>query len=169
MSRHTSVSKKHSEQNPSRRHFLKASAALAAGTAVLRNSGVWAASPMELQVATPLSQFEYADVQLLDGPMLEQFRHNHQLFLNLSDDSLLKPFRQLAGQPAPGEDMGGWYSPSAKFDPPNNMTGYIPGHSFGQYISGLSRAYAVTGDKATQAKVAWLGAGLCANCYYEIL
>src|SRR6185437_11732947 len=29
----------------------------------------------------------------------------------------------------------------------------IPGHSFGQYVSGLARAYAVTGDKATQAKV----------------
>jgi hypothetical protein len=49
--------------------------------------------------------------------------------------------------------MGGWYSPSSEFDPPKNMTGYIPGHSFGQYLSGLARAYAVTGDKATQEKV----------------
>src|SRR5581483_4914312 len=75
------------------------------------------------------------------------------LFLNLDEDSLLKPFRQLAGLPAPGKDMGGWYSPSSKFDPPKDMTGYIPGHSFGQYLSGLARAYAVTGDKPTQAKV----------------
>ena len=51
-------------------------------------------------------------VQLLDGPMLVQFQHNHALFLNLNEDSLLKPFRQLTGLPAPGEDMGGWYSPS---------------------------------------------------------
>ncbi|MGH9621391.1 MAG: beta-L-arabinofuranosidase domain-containing protein, partial [Bryobacteraceae bacterium] len=29
----------------------------------------------------------------------------------------------------------------------------VPGHSFGQYLSGLARAYAVTGNKATQAKV----------------
>jgi hypothetical protein len=91
--------------------------------------------------------------------MLVQFRHNHQLFLDLNEDSLLKPFRQLSGLPAPGEDMGGWYSPSSLFDPPRNMTGYIPGHSFGQYLSGLARAYAVTGDKPTQAKVHRLVAG----------
>jgi hypothetical protein len=102
---------------------------------------------------TRLSEFEYGDVQLLEGPMLEQFHDNVSLFLSLPDDDLLKPFRQLAGLPAPGEDMGGWYSPSKDFDPPKNMTGYIPGHSFGQYLSGLARAYAVTGDKATQAKV----------------
>jgi uncharacterized protein len=98
-------------------------------------------------------------VQLLEGPMLEQFQHNVSLFLNLPDDNLLKPFRQLVGQPSPGEDMGGWYSPSNDFDPPKNMTGYIPGHSFGQYLSGLSRAYAVTGDKAIQQKVQGLVAG----------
>jgi DUF1680 family protein len=138
-----------------RRDFLKTSAAFAAGTAVLKSNAIWASSnaPASAPAATRLSQFDYADVQLLDGPMLEQFRQNVILFLNLNDDSLLKPFRQLAGQPAPGEDMGGWYSPSSEFDPPKNMTGYIPGHSFGQYLSGLSRAYAVTGDKATQEKV----------------
>ena len=34
---------------------------------------------------------------------------------------------------------------------PNN--GFAPGHSFGQYLSGLARDYAATGDKATQEKV----------------
>ncbi len=156
--------------NTSRRGFLQTSAALAAGTAVLRSSGAWTASGQATQILTPLNQFDYADVELLDGPMLEQFRHNHQLFLNLSDDSMLKPFRQLAGQPAPGEDMGGWYSPSADFDPPKNMTGYIPGHSFGQYVSGLARAYAVTGDKATQEKVQRLVRGFASTVttkFYE--
>jgi DUF1680 family protein len=144
---------------PTRRSFLKGSAALAAGAAVLRGAPSLAAPTPAATATTPLTQFEYHDVQLLDGPMLEQFRHNHNLFLNLDEDSLLKPFRQLSGLPAPGEDMGGWYSPSSLFDPPRNMTGYIPGHSFGQYLSGLSRAYAVTGDKATQAKVRRLVAG----------
>jgi DUF1680 family protein len=141
----------------SRRDFLKGSAALAAGCAVMRGTRALgagaAAAKTAAESATKLSQFNYADVQLLDGPMLEQFQQNHSLFLALNDDSLLKPFRQLVGQPAPGEDMGGWYSPSPDFDPPKNMTGYIPGHSFGQYLSGLARAYAVTGDKATQQKV----------------
>jgi DUF1680 family protein len=143
---------------PTRRAFLKSGAALAAASAVLRNTSVLAA-PISAVAAPPLAQFEYHDVQLLDGPMLVQFRHNHQLFLDLNEDSLLKPFRQLSGLPAPGEDMGGWYSPSSLFDPPRNMTGYIPGHSFGQYLSGLARAYAVTGDKATQAKVQRLVSG----------
>lgn len=134
-----------------RRGFLKGGAALAAATAVLRGRTLAQDAPRPR--ATRLAQFEYADVQLLDGPMLEQFRHNHSLFLHLDDDRLLKPFRQLAGLPAPGEEMGGWYSPSSKFDPPKDMTGYIPGHSFGQYVSGLARAYAVTGDRATQQKV----------------
>jgi DUF1680 family protein len=39
------------------------------------------------------------------------------------------------------------------------MTGYIPGHTFGQWLSGLSRAYAVNGNRATQAKVQRLVAG----------
>lgn len=144
---------------PTRRTFLKRGAALAAGSAVLRNASAFASPIADSTAATPLIQFEYRDVQLLDGPLLEQFRQNHELFLNLNEDSLLKPFRQLSGMPAPGEDMGGWYSPSSLFDPPKDMTGYIPGHSFGQYLSGLARAYAVTGDKATQAKVQRLVAG----------
>jgi hypothetical protein len=148
-----------------RRGFLKGSAALAAGAAVMQSTPFKAiaermASDADSAETTKLSQFEYSEVELLEGPMREQFQHNVTLFLNLPDDNLLKPFRQLAGQPAPGEDMGGWYTPSNEFDPPKNMTGYIPGHSFGQYLSGLARAYAVTGDKATQAKVHRLVAGL---------
>lgn len=102
---------------------------------------------------TKLRQLNYSQIQLLEGPMQEQFRANHAFFLALDEDALLKPFRQASELPAPGEDMGGWYSWSDEFDPPNNMTGYIPGHSFGQYLSGLARAYAVTGDAATKAKV----------------
>ena len=143
----------------SRRSFLKTSAALAAVNAVTRRTSLYAA-PV---APAPLARFDYADVQLLDGPMLDQFRHNHALFLALDEDAMLKPFRQAVGLPAPGEDLGGWYSPSPLFDPPKNMTGYIPGHTFGQWISGLSRAYAVTGDKPTQAKVQRLVAGYAAT------
>jgi uncharacterized protein len=142
-------------KNNNRRQFLKTAAALAAGTAVMRSNAMMAMAVQTPTATQPnkLTQLDYADVQLLDGPMLEQFQHNVSLFLNLPDDNLLKPFRQLAGQSAPGEDMGGWYTPSKDFDPPKNMTGYIPGHSFGQYLSGLARAYAVTGDKTIQQKV----------------
>lgn len=134
----------------SRRTFLRG-AATAAGAAALasRASAVSAA----VTPRTRLAQFGYGDVQLLDGPMLEQFRTNHAFFLALDDDRLLQPFRQKAGLPAPGEPMGGWYSWSKDFDPPRNLTGYVPGHAFGQWVSALSRAYAATGDKPTQAKV----------------
>jgi hypothetical protein len=104
-------------------------------------------------VVLPLSQFSYSEVQLLGGPMREQFDRNLALFMALDEDRLLKPFRQRAGLPAPGEDMGGWYSFADAFDPPKNMTGYVPGHSFGQYLSSLARAYAVTGSIKTQEKV----------------
>lgn len=136
----------------SRRVFLK-SGSVAMGLSVLPR----AAFPQAVSEPQPdtrkLRQFDYSQVELLDGPMREQFRANHAFFLALNEDSLLKPFRQAAGLPAPGEDMNGWYSWSDEFDPPNNMTGYIPGHSFGQYLSGLARAYAVTVDPPTQAKV----------------
>src|SRR5277367_5299433 len=148
---------------PNRRAFLKSSAALAAGAAVLRNAHAFATPAIATTAITPLTQFDYKDVQLLDGPMLVQFQQNHALFLNLNEDSMLKPFRQLSGLPAPGEDLGGWYSPSSEFDPPKNMTGYIAGHSFGQYLSGLARAYAVTEDKPTQEKVQRLVKGFSAT------
>ena len=132
---------------------MKAGAVIGAGAVTARSMRSFAAPALQNKVVPQLSQFDYADVQLLDGPMLEQFNRNHAFFLALDDDRLLKPFRQRAGLPAPGEDMGGWYSFSDEFDPPKNMTGYIPGHTFGQYVSGLARAYAVTGSKPTQEKV----------------
>src|SRR5579872_2026395 len=136
----------------SRRSFLKGGAAAAAAGAFAPRLMGQGTPPLD-KGATTLSQFDYADVELLEGPMLTQFRANHAFFLALDEDALLKPFRQKAGLPAPGPDMGGWYSWSDEFDPPNNMTGYVPGHTFGQYVSGLARAYAATGDPATQAKI----------------
>jgi hypothetical protein len=132
-----------------RRSFLKSGAAAtlacAAGGRMLR--GAPAAPP-------PLSQFGYGEIELLEGPLRAQFDANHAAYSALNQDSLLKPFRQRAGLPAPGEDMGGWYSwaPLADLDKPGN-NGFAPCHSFGQYLSGLSRDYAATGDSATQQKV----------------
>jgi DUF1680 family protein len=145
----------------SRRTFLALGASTAGSSLLGRRSLADALSPAQ-PASTKLDQFPYGDVELLEGPMQTQFKANHAYFLALDEDSLLKPFRQRAGLAAPGADMGGWYTWSDEFDPPNNMTGYIPGHSFGQYLSGLSRAYAITGDKQTQAKVHRLVAGFAA-------
>lgn len=116
-----------------------------------------------------LQQFGYGDVALLEGPMSQQFDTNHAFFLALDEDKLLKPFRERAGLPAPGEDMGGWYDNSSDFDPHGSFHGFIPGHSFGQYVSGLARAYAVTGSPVTREKVQRLVRGfaptICSRFY----
>ena len=144
----------------SRRTFLKAGASVAAASLVgTRN--VVGFGENEPAIAAPLSQFGYADVALLEGPMRDQFNANHAFYATLDEDSLLKPFRQRAGISAPGEEMGGWYSwaPLADLDKPGD-NGFAPCHSFGQYVSGLSRDYAATGNRATQEKVHRLVRGL---------
>ncbi|MGH9530178.1 MAG: beta-L-arabinofuranosidase domain-containing protein [Terriglobales bacterium] len=138
----------------SRRDFLKITAA-AAGAAVAARSipRAWGSPSVDAKVTPQLSRFSYQQVQLLDGPLREQFLHNHDLFLHIDDDALLKPFRQREGMAAPGPDMGGWYDNSTDFVPMSNLHGFIPGHSFGQYLSSLARAYAITGSVPTQAKI----------------
>ena len=140
-----------------RRQILKDAALIAAASAALGRKRSWAAGATPASavsaITPPLSTFKYSEVQLLDGPLKEQFDHNHDLFLHLNDDALLKPFREREGLAAPGPDMGGWYDNAGDFSPPENFHAFIPGHSFGQYVSALARAYAVTGHKPTQEKV----------------
>jgi uncharacterized protein len=139
----------------SRRGFLKAAAVVTASAYAPKST---VAAPAvsgsgAVAVTPPLASFAYSDVQLLDGPMKRQFDQNHARFLNLEDDRLLKVFRQVAGLPAPGEDMGGWYDLTGFSLVKNDFHGFIAGHSFGQYLSALARAYAVTGSEETRAKV----------------
>jgi uncharacterized protein len=139
------------EMRTTRRELLKAGAKI--GTAAAAASLAGARHSLCEGASAALQQFAYGDVALLDGPMKQQFDANHAFFLALDEDKLLKPFRERAGLPAPGEDMGGWYDNSPDFNPHGSFHGFIPGHSFGQYLSGLARAYAITGSAATQAKV----------------
>ncbi len=74
--------------------------------------------------------------------------------MGLDEDRVLKVYRLRANLPAPGPDMGGWYDPADAF---------APGHSLGQYISGLARFAQATGDAATQAKVKRLVEGFTAT------
>lgn len=120
--------------------------------------------------ATMMRPAGYADVTLLDGPMLEQFQSTHRTLLAMDEDALLKPFRQAAGLPAPGEDLGGWYNWVKRYNVPADFRGFIPGHCFGQYVSGLARAHAITGDRATAEKVRRLVDGFAptiTSTFYE--
>src|ERR1700733_6209393 len=130
-------------------------AAVAAGaTLAPRNLRAFSSQgSVSLTVVPPLSVFNYSQVELLDGLFRQQFDNNHNLYLPLDEDALLKPFRPRMGMPSPGPDMGGWYDDAYDFSTPDNFHAFIPGHSFGQYLSGLARAYAVTGSKPTQEKV----------------
>jgi DUF1680 family protein len=138
----------------SRRTFLQTATATTAAAYAARVMPAWAVTDRgTVAINTPLTTFSYSDVELFDGPMKRQFEENHARFLNLDDDRLLKVFRQVAGLPAPGEDMGGWYDLTGFSLEHNDFHGFIAGHTFGQYVSGLARAYAVTGSEPTKAKV----------------
>src|SRR5438309_8891876 len=122
-----------SDIGSTRRRFLKQAAITAGASFALRSGRAWALPSAELKVTPPLSLFEYSQVQLLDGLLRQQFDHNHELFLHMDEDAMLKPFRQREGLAAPGPDMGGWYDNADDFSPPENFHAFVPGHSFGQY------------------------------------
>ena len=139
-----------------RRRLLQTAAAGSAGLVLSRHAhGI-----VPDAAHTPLRQLNYSAVTLLPGPLQEQFAYHHKLLLGLDNDALLKPYRERTGLPAPGEDMGGWYSNSPFFDSHGSFEGFVPGHSFGQYLSALSRASAITRDPATLAKVQALLTGI---------
>jgi len=148
----------------SRRSLLKLGSVIAASAFAGKSA---AGAPSGAAMLKPAG---YGDVTLLEGPLLAQFRAQHATLLALDEDALLKPFRTAAGLAAPGGDLGGWYNASSSFNPPADMHGFIPGHSFGQYVSGLARAYAITGDEATRQKVRRLIAGFAptvASRFYD--
>lgn len=130
-----------------RRQFLAGTAATLAcsrGMLAMARDTAGQANPRE-----PLQQLAYDQVRLTGGPLAEQYDAVHAHYLSLSNDRLLKVYRQRAGLPAPGADMGGWY----------DLHGFVPGHTLGQYISGLARIGATTGDAACHEKVHALVSG----------
>jgi uncharacterized protein len=137
----------------SRRDFLEMgtlAVAAAAGAGSWR-SLAWGA---ELPNGAPLAQCDYGDVSISSELHETQLRETQAVLMALSDDSLLKPFRQMSGMPAPGDDLGGWYHYDPDYDYRKNFdNGFAPGCTFGQWVSALARAYAITGDAATRDKV----------------
>lgn len=127
----------------SRRTFLR-SAIAASVMPEIESWGQGHSSAREIARELP-----YGAVQLTGGPLKEQYDLLHGYYLALDNERLLKVYRQRAGLPAPGADMGGWY----------DLNGFVPGHTLGQYISGLARIGATTGDAACHEKVHTLVAG----------
>lgn len=136
----------------SRRSFLNSAAFSIAGAA---SSRLWLPSLSAATLAqTPLSEFLYSDVSLSSELHERQLHESHDVLMSLSDDSLLKPLRAMSGQPAPGQELGGWYLYKPDFDyRAESWDGFAPACAFGQWVSALARYYAITGDKATRDRV----------------
>ena len=137
----------------SRRRFLltgSLAAAAVAGTG-LRTPEAWCADP---PLAAPLEEFGYDDVSMASEAHETQLMNTHSVLMALSEDSLLKPFRQMSGMSAPGEELGGWYNYDPNYDYRKGFDeGFAPGCTFGQWVSALARVYAVTGEAETREKV----------------
>jgi DUF1680 family protein len=119
-------------------------AAAAAGICAAHGVPAWPGTKQDYPFnAMPLSEFGYGQVAFEHGPLQRQFEENHQLLLNMNEDSLLRPFRVREGLPAPGTEMGGWYS----------TNGSAPACPYGQWLSALARMYAVTRDQPTYDKI----------------
>jgi hypothetical protein len=136
----------------SRRKFSKLTSAAAAAAA---SHSFWLPSAIAGAAvpASPLAEFGYGDVTISSAVHEAQLKNTHDVLMNLNEDSLLKPFRQMAGQPAPGADLGGWYNYDPNFDWHKDDAGFAPGATFGQWISALARYYAISGSVETREKV----------------
>lgn len=86
--------------------------------------------------------FNYEGVELLDGPLKEQFEHVKAFYLSLQDNDILHGFRKRAGMHAPGKELGGAYSNTAL--------------TFGQWLGAFARMYKVTGDTDIRDKAVYL-------------
>ena len=131
-----------------RRTFLQSSSLAAASLFAPR------ALFFALDSPAPLQTFGYGDVDLAAGLAQTQFEQTQAVLLSLNPDSLLKPWRLRAGLPAPGPDLGGWYDEVEPLDKTESGGhGFAPAHCFGQWISALSRGYAINHDPATRARI----------------
>src|SRR4029077_8017086 len=139
----------------SRRTFLQ-SATMASFAGIVRGFATPAlAFPSDSSVAvqSPLVEFGYGDVAIHSALHEEQLQQTHAVLMDLNDDALLKPFRMMAGQAAPGEDLGGWYRYDPAYDWHTFDAGFAPSATFGQWVSALARVYAITGSQAVREKV----------------
>jgi len=130
-----------------RREFARLAAGVAAvGCAPLR-------ARTDAAAALPLAELAYGDVTVESPLHRAQLEGTHEVLMHLSEDSLLRPFRQMAGQSAPGEDLGGWYNYDPDYDWHRDDAGFAPGATFGQWVSALARYHAITGSTEAHDKV----------------
>ncbi len=124
----------------------------AAGSAVaLAPSGLAltaaAAESTTFRIA-PLQEFDYHQITILGERQLAQVENVRSILLGLNEDSLMQPFRQMSGLPAPGQTLGGWYEWKPNYDYHHDDAGLAPAATFGQWVSAMARLHASTGEAA---------------------
>ncbi|WP_162606392.1 beta-L-arabinofuranosidase domain-containing protein [Jiangella asiatica] len=133
----------------SRRTLIAGAAGLAgaASSAALRGASPAAtAATVPASVTDPLRTFDFTGVRLLPSRWRSQQDQVADDYLHVPTDDYLHGFRVRAGLPAPGRELGGWYSDDVF-------------HDFGQIVSGLARLHAGSGRPELAAKVAELVEG----------
>ena len=101
----------------------------------------------------PLSEVGYQQVTVKSAVHLAQLENTNGILMGISNDSLLMPLRKMAGLPAPGEDIGGWYGYRADYNFHTDTDGFAASCNYGQWVSALARKYGMTGDVAARDKV----------------
>jgi len=98
-----------------------------------------------------INPFDLRDVSLGASRFKTQFDEMTEYYKAIPNDDILVGFRRRARLFHPGKELGGWYSHdfgSPDFDELFN--------TFGQWLHGLARIYAITGDSEVLTKVKYL-------------
>lgn len=88
----------------------------------------------KLLVPNKAHSFKPGEIKLLDGPFLESQNTAAKYILSLEPDRLLAPFRTESGLKTKAQAYPGWENS-------------LPGVALSLYLSGVSRLYAITGEK----------------------
>ncbi len=86
-----------------------------------------------------MKPFDYHGVVLLEGMFKTQYDAARNYYYGIPNDDILKGFRERAGLPAPGQDMGGWAQ--------RDSSGV-----FGHWLTAMSRMFKATGDVQMKEK-----------------
>lgn len=87
----------------------------------------------------PLAEFRYDQVAVHGALQRAQRENVSTVLMAIDPDSMVRPFREMAGQLAPGANLGGWYEWKPDFDFHHDDAGFAPAHCYGQWMSALAR------------------------------
>jgi uncharacterized protein len=99
-----------------RRKFLESATLSVAGAAAFPLKSKFSFAENSAPTVAPLDEFEYGQVAVTSEIHHAQLEHCVSVLMGLNEDSLMKPMRQMGGQPAPGADLGGWYNYDPNYD-----------------------------------------------------